>query len=86
MLKDAVLLLCTKAFFNSAVYSCMVCLIFHRVLLSVFTGYCAALPPMEFFMDVSRNIRRQHFFDVSWHCIDEIVTDHFALLMTRLES
>ena len=27
-------------------------------------GYCAALPPMEHFMDVSRNARRDHFFEV----------------------
>jgi len=31
----------------------------------VLLGYCAALPPMEHFMDVSRNARRQHFFEVS---------------------
>jgi len=63
----------------------MVCLIFHHVLLSVFTGYCAALPPMEYFMDVSRNVKRQRFFDVSWRCIDAVVANYFALLMTRLK-
>jgi len=31
----------------------------------VLTGYCAALPPIECFMEVSRNVRRQHFFEVS---------------------
>ena len=30
-------------------------------------GYCAAMPPIEHFMDVSRDARRQHFFEVSSH-------------------